>query len=138
VLLDLLTVKYFVQHLTSPMKLFGGIGLVCGSVSLAAGSATVYMKAVHAVDMTGNPLLLLAVFSMMISVQFVGLGMLGELGARMYYAIRDREPYAVRRTINFGTDGPVSSRPLSLHRESEDADEPPAVAPFARPKRPAA
>ena len=25
VLLDLLTVKYFVQHLTSPMKLFGGI-----------------------------------------------------------------------------------------------------------------
>ena len=139
VLLDLLTVKYFVQHLTSPMKLFGGIGLICGSVSLAAGGATIYMKAVHAVDMTGNPLLLLAVFSMMISVQFVGLGMLGELGARMYYAIRDREPYAVRRTINFGTDRPVAPRPLMLHRESlEGAEEPPAIAPFGRPKRPAA
>jgi glycosyltransferase involved in cell wall biosynthesis len=104
VLLDLITVKYFVRHLASPMKLFGTIGLACGLLGAAAAGATVYMKLAHGLDMTGNPLLLLSVFSTLVGVQFVGLGMLGELGARTYYAIREGEPYAVRRVIQF--DGP--------------------------------
>ncbi|HUG91662.1 MAG TPA: glycosyltransferase family 2 protein, partial [Planctomycetaceae bacterium] len=136
VLLDLLTVKYFVQHLTSPMKLFGTIGMLCGLVSLLAGAATVYMKAAHAVDMTGNPLLLLSVFSTMVGVQFVGLGMLGELGARMYYAIRERQPYAVRRTIN--CDRPALIRLREERDDGNAARERPAMVPLERTRRRAA
>jgi glycosyltransferase involved in cell wall biosynthesis len=107
VMLDLVTVKYFVQYLVSPMKLFGRMGLACGLVSGAAGAATVFMKLSQGVDMTGNPLLLLSVFSAMAGGQFLAVGMLGELASRMYYETRDQRPYAVRHTFNL--DQPLAS-----------------------------
>ncbi len=101
VLLDLLTVKYLVRYLTSPMRLFGGLGLGATAVGCASGAATVWMKLVHGVDMTGNPLLLLAVFCVLVGVQLVILGMLGELGTRTYYESQGRRPYAIRERVNF-------------------------------------
>jgi hypothetical protein len=102
VVLDLITVKYLIQYLISPMKLFGGVGLLCAAIGALAGTATIAMKLFQQVDMTGNPLLLLSVFSTMVSMQFLVLGMLGELGTRIYYGVQNKQPYAVRTTINIG------------------------------------
>lgn len=101
VLLDLITVKYLTQHLVSPMKLFGIAGLASGTFGVVAGIATVTMKLFQQVDMTGNPLLMLSVFSLMVGMQFFVLGMLGELGARTYFEVRNQQPYAVRHWVNF-------------------------------------
>ncbi|HVW36398.1 MAG TPA: glycosyltransferase family 2 protein, partial [Pirellulales bacterium] len=57
VILDLITVKYMIQYLTSPMKLFGGMGLASFGLGALSGAATVGMKLAGGVDMTGNPLL---------------------------------------------------------------------------------
>jgi len=100
VLLDLITVKYLIQYMISPMRLFGRAGLICMLVSGLAGVATVVMKLWGQVDMTGNPMFTLAVFSGMVSLQFFVLGMLGEMGARIYYAHDQKIPFAVRRTVN--------------------------------------
>lgn len=104
VMFDLITVKYMIQYLISPMKLFGGIALACGAVGFFSGVACVLMKISQQVDMTGNPLLLLTVFSSMAGIQFLVLGMLGELSTRIYYEVSDKQPYAVRRTVNFDTE----------------------------------
>ena len=101
VILDLITVKYLIRFLVSPMKLFGVVGLMCGFVGGLAGFATVWMKLFHQIDMTGNPLLMLSVFSIMLGVQFFGMGMLGELGTRIYYQERTFQPYGIRRRLNF-------------------------------------
>ncbi len=104
VVLDLLTVKYLIQYIGSPMKLFGMIGLMCGAVSGLAGAATVWMKLSGGVDMTGNPLLLLTCLSAMLGVQFLFMGMLGELCSRIYFQVRDMPNYAVRKTHNFDSN----------------------------------
>ena len=101
VMLDLVTVKYMLDYFASPMKLFGLIGLFCGAVGGLAGLATAYMKLLGGVDMTGNPLLLLAIFFIMVSVQFFSLGLLGEVNARIYYGSQSRQNYAIRELINF-------------------------------------
>jgi len=101
VLLDLITVKYLCQYMVSPMRLFGAIGIGCAAVGLTSGLATTVMKVLQGVDMTGNPLLLLAVFSTMVGVQFFVLGLLGELGARIYFEVQNKRPYAVRSLENF-------------------------------------
>ncbi|MGE3317149.1 MAG: glycosyltransferase, partial [Planctomycetaceae bacterium] len=101
VLLDLVTIKFLIQYLRSPMRLFGSAGLACAGVGLLSAASTIWMKLVHELDMTGNPLLLLSVFSMMAAVQLIGMGMLGELGARIYYESQSEFPYAVRSTLNF-------------------------------------
>ena len=101
VLLDLMTVKYFIQYVVSPMKLFGSIGLLCFVATAISGAATAWMKLSGGVDMTGNPLLLLTAMSMMMGVQFLFFGMLGELCSRIYFAAQNQTNYTVRRTWNF-------------------------------------
>lgn len=101
VILDLMTVKYFIQYVVSPMKLFGSIGLMSLVIGFLSGAATCWMKLASGVDMTGNPLLLLTVMSVMMGVQFLFFGMLGELCSRIYFAAMDQTNYTVRRTWNF-------------------------------------
>ena len=96
-----MTVKYFIQYVVSPMKLFGSIGLLSFVVTALSGAGTVWMKVSGGVDMTGNPLLLLTVMSLMMGVQFLFFGMLGELCSRIYFAAQNQTNYTVRRTWNF-------------------------------------
>jgi glycosyltransferase involved in cell wall biosynthesis len=118
VLLDLITVKFLIKYLASPMKLFGPIGLLCAATSAVSGGLVIAMKVEAGSDMTGNPLLLLCVSSMMMAVQFIGLGLLAELGARIYYANGQREPYAIRRTRNFES---ATVRPIDGHSKRRAA-----------------
>ena len=107
VILDLVTVKFLLDYFASPMRLFGMIGLACMLVGLAAGVAAAGMKIFGGIDMTGNPLLLLTVLSIMVSVQFVSLGLLGEVNARTYYGSQKKQHYAIRERINFSTGDDV-------------------------------
>jgi glycosyltransferase involved in cell wall biosynthesis len=101
VILDLITVKYMLDYFASPMKLFGKIGLCCAAVAGVSGVATLAMKLLGQVDMTGNPLLLLTILSVMVSIQFLSLGLLGEVSARIYYGSQNKQHYAVRELLNF-------------------------------------
>lgn len=106
VLLDLITVKYMLDYFASPMKLFGRIGLACGALGLLAGLATLGMKLAAGIDMTGNPLMLLTVLSAIGSIQFLSLGLIGEVNARIYYASQPKQNYAIRRLLNFADGHP--------------------------------
>lgn len=104
VILDLLTVLFLIRYLASPMKLFGRFGLLSGLIAAVSGGATVAMKLLRGVDMTGNPLLLLTILSLIAAIQFFGMGLLCEVCARIYY--RDgRRNYAVREIVNAAEDG---------------------------------
>lgn len=99
VVLDLLTVLFFLNFFDRPMKLFGRAGLICTAIAVFSGVATVAMKVFGGVDMTGNPLLLQTVLSIMVSLQFFSLGLMGEVMSRIYYSRGGRRHYAVRRVL---------------------------------------
>jgi len=110
VLLDLLTVKYLLDYYASPMKLFGALGLLCTAIGLGSAVATAGMKMWAGVDMTGNPLLLLTIFSLMAGLQFFSLGLLGEVAARIYYGAQAKKNYAIRQLVNFDAPEPTTTR----------------------------
>jgi hypothetical protein len=110
VLLDLITVKFLLDYFASPMKFFGMFGLTCGGLGCLAGLATVGMKLGSGMDMTGNPLLLLAVFLGMAGLQLVSLGVLGEMNVRLYYDRQSKRPYRVACTRGFA-ESARSSQP---------------------------
>lgn len=109
VILDLITVKYLTQFSTSPMRLFGSIGFGCASLGVASGCALLGMKLAINFDITGNPLLYLSLFCLLIGLQFFSLGMLGEVCARIYHESQNRKTYTVRRVVNFRATVPLSS-----------------------------
>ena len=101
VVLDLITVKYLIHYSTSPMRLFGSMGLGCAALGTLSGAAAIVMKLVSGFDITGNPLLYTGLFGLLLGLQFFSLGMLGEVSARIYFESQNRRPYTVRRLVNF-------------------------------------
>jgi glycosyltransferase involved in cell wall biosynthesis len=112
VLLDLVTVKYLLDYFASPMKLFGRFALVSLAAAGISLMATIAMRMAGQIDMTGNPLLLAAVLFTVVSGQFFGLGLLGEVSARIYFAQPGRRSYAVRERWIGERAGESDSKPF--------------------------
>jgi glycosyltransferase involved in cell wall biosynthesis len=102
VLLDLITVKFLHSYVTRPMHALGVPGLAAMALGLLSLAATLWMKygASHPVFLTGNPLLLLSVMLELVGVQFISMGLLGELLARTYFESQGKAAYTVRATLN--------------------------------------
>ncbi len=116
VVLDLVTVKYMLDYYTSPMKLFGRIGLAFFGGGAAMLLATVIMKLAAGFDMTGNPLLVLGGLLCIVSVQLFSVGLLGEGNTRLYYRRNERRPFTIRRVVG-GQRSSTAVEPGS-HRSS--------------------
>jgi glycosyltransferase involved in cell wall biosynthesis len=102
VMLDLLTVKFLLAYSTKPIQLFGKWGIYTLLAAFLSGGATLYMKFFEHTSMNRNPLLILTAFLLFMGIQFIVLGLLGELNARTYYEAQGKPIYVVRETINLG------------------------------------
>jgi glycosyltransferase involved in cell wall biosynthesis len=104
VLLDLMTVKFQGSFQTRPMHLFGGVGLACMLLGCLSVAASVVMKYTTGPGMTANPLFLLGAVAGLIGVQFVSLGLMGEVLTRVYFESRGKRPYTVREERNLNDE----------------------------------
>lgn len=100
VVLDLMTVKFLLAYSTKPIQLFGKWGVYTLLAGMTTGSLTVYMKFFEHISMNRNPLLILTAFLIFMGVQFIVLGLLGELNARTYYESQGKPIYVIRNRIN--------------------------------------
>jgi len=100
VLLDLITIKFLHSYLTRPMHILGLAGLVSMGLGVVSLLATIWMKAHRGIFMTGNPLLLLSVMLELVGVQFISLGLIGEVLSRTYFESQGKTSYGVRDTLN--------------------------------------
>lgn len=100
VVLDLMTVKFLLSYSTKPIQLFGKWGIYTVLAGVIAGGLTLYMKLFEGVSMNRNPLLILTAFLLFAGVQFIALGLLGEVNARTYYEAQGKPIYAVRERLN--------------------------------------
>lgn len=102
VILDLMTVKFLLAYSTKPIQLFGKWGLYTLFAAFVSGAMTVYMKLFEHLSMNRNPLLILTAFLLFMGIQFIVLGLLGELNARTYYEAQGKPIYVIREKINLG------------------------------------
>lgn len=102
VILDLITVKFLLKYSTRPLQLFGKWGFGAFGLSLISFLVTIYMKFGEGLSMNRNPLLILSAFLLFSGVQFITLGLLGELITRTYHEVQDKPIYTVQERINFG------------------------------------
>ncbi|MFO0753646.1 MAG: glycosyltransferase family 2 protein [Thermodesulfovibrionales bacterium] len=102
VLLDLVTVKFLQSFSTKPMQFFGPMGVLFG---LAGCGISLYLSAekiLKGVHIGGRPLLLLGVLLIIVGVQFVGMGLLGEMLVRVYHESQKKPIYAIKKVIGAG------------------------------------
>jgi glycosyltransferase involved in cell wall biosynthesis len=108
VLLDLITIKFLHSYLTRPMHVLGLAGLASMGLGVVSLLVTIWMKAHRGIFMTGNPLLLLSALLELVGVQFISLGLIGEVLSRTYFESQGKTAYAVRTTLNL--DAPAKRK----------------------------
>lgn len=99
VLLDLVTVWFLGAYSTRPIHVFGTLGLVSMFLGVLAGLYLSFVKILAGQDIGGRPLLLLAVLLVVIGVQLVTMGLLGEMIIRTYFESQGKPIYIVREEV---------------------------------------
>jgi glycosyltransferase involved in cell wall biosynthesis len=99
VLLDLITVKFLQSFSTRPIHAFGPAGLMLGGIGFLIALYLSYEKIALGLSIGGRPLLLLAVLLIILGVQLVVMGLLGEMLARIYHESQGKKIYVVKRVL---------------------------------------
>jgi len=110
VILDLVTVSFLLGFFTSPMRFFGSVALSSGLLGFLIGGGLAVVKiysgiaggwtAFHAYEIGNRPLFLFSFLLIMLSAQFLMLGLLGEMIMRTYYEAQDKPTYFVRNVLD--------------------------------------
>jgi glycosyltransferase involved in cell wall biosynthesis len=95
-LLDLITVRFLSGYATRPIQVFGLIGLVLGALGALWTAILVFEKIALGYELGNRPALLLAVLLLVVGVQFVSLGLLGEMLARTYHESQRKPIYVIK------------------------------------------
>ena len=95
-LLDLVTVKFLSGYSTRPIQVFGLIGLLMGGIGALWTAILVFEKIVLGYSLSRRPALLLAILLVVVGVQLVSLGLIGEMLTRTYHESQGKPIYVVK------------------------------------------
>jgi len=115
VLLDLLSVHFFMRYWTRPGHFFGSIGLGFGAVGGSILTYLAWVKFGLGEDIGTRPLLLVGVVLVISSLQFITTGVISELLTRTYFESSQVKPYVVRATTG---EEPRWASPFKPHEAS--------------------
>ena len=100
VILDLVTVRFLMSYSTKPIQIFGLIGIVSGGIGFIMGVWLVVQRQFFGMPLSNRPILLLAVLLMFVGIQFISMGLLGEMQVRTYHESQDKPIYVIKETLN--------------------------------------
>ena len=103
VVLDLITVKFLQSFSTKPLQFFGPIGLFSGVLGFLISLYLTLEKLFSGSDIGGRPLLLLGALLIIVGIQFIGMGLLGEMMVRVYHETQKKPIYVIKKVIGPGS-----------------------------------
>jgi len=94
--LDLITITFLTRYNKRPLHLFGIMGLASFLAGTVISLILAYQRMVEKVYLSNRPLLFLGILLIIVGVQFITLGLLGEMITAQK---KDTETYFVKKTI---------------------------------------
>ncbi|MBI5632987.1 MAG: glycosyltransferase family 2 protein [Nitrospirae bacterium] len=102
VVLDLITVKFLQSFSTKPLQFFGPIGLASGTLGFLISVYLTIEKFFAGKEIGSRPLLLLGSLLIIVGIQFIGMGLLGEMMVRVYHETQKKPIYVIKKVIGPG------------------------------------
>jgi glycosyltransferase involved in cell wall biosynthesis len=99
VILDLITVRFLMSYSTRPIHFFGLIGLISGGIGFFIAGYLAVLRLVFYVPIANRPLLLFAMLLILIGIQFISIGLLGEMLSRTYHESQQKPIYFVKQVL---------------------------------------
>lgn len=104
VILDLITVKFLLDYATRPLQIFGLAGMLSFVIGMGISLYLTVLRLFFGVGLSDRPILLLAILLIMLGVQLILMGLLGELIVRTYHESTEKPIYAVREILGEGEE----------------------------------
>jgi|TARA_Y100000310_G_C20701447_1_gene830351 glycosyltransferase involved in cell wall biosynthesis len=94
---DLITIKFLTEYNKRPLHLFGGIGTLLLGLGFIAGLYLLYLKFILGLAIGQKPMLILTILLIFIGIQFVSIGLIGEMIANQ----REKNEYVIKEKHGF-------------------------------------
>lgn len=106
VILDLITIKFLLSFSTRPIQIFGLLGLGSGIIGFFICVYLTIGKLFFPSEATSltkrMPMLLLGILLILVGIQLVTMGLLGEIMVRTYYESQKKPIYVIKEKVNIG------------------------------------
>lgn len=99
VFLDMLTVRFLLSYSTRPLHVFGTFGLLTSALGFVLAAYLTFSKVFLGQNIGNRPLLMLAVLLIVIGVQMVTMGLLGEMVSRIYHEASGKRIYVIQEIL---------------------------------------
>jgi glycosyltransferase involved in cell wall biosynthesis len=99
VVLDLITVKFLLDYATRPLQIFGLWGIFSLGSGMALGIYLSIIRLFFGQPLSNRPIILLVVLLIMLGVQLIIMGLLGELIVRTYHEAQGKPIYMIREVL---------------------------------------
>jgi glycosyltransferase involved in cell wall biosynthesis len=99
VVLDLITVKFLQSFSTKPIQFFGPIGVLSGFLGFLILLYLSIDKLFMGHDIGARPLLLLGALLIIVGIQLIGMGLLGEMLVRVYHESQRKPIYVIKKVL---------------------------------------
>jgi len=99
VVLDLITVKFLQSFSTKPIQFFGPVGIMSGFLGFLISLYMAIDKLFFGHDIGGRPLLLLGALLIIVGIQLIGMGLLGEMLVRVYHESQKKPIYVIKKIL---------------------------------------
>jgi glycosyltransferase involved in cell wall biosynthesis len=100
VILDLITVKFLLSYATKPLQVFGTFGFLSSLTGFALAAYLSVDKLVLHHSLSDRPLLFLAILLILVGLQFITMGLLGEMMVRIYHEGQKKPTYVVKELLD--------------------------------------
>lgn len=100
VLLDLITVKFLLEYGTRPMYFFGVLSFFLLALGILSSLFLILHKILHGISIIQSPLLIVTAVLIILSVNFIMMGLIAELLMRTYYESQKKPCYYLKEKIN--------------------------------------
>lgn len=100
VVLDLITVWFFLNFHTKPIYVFGGLGITSATMSAGMAAYVLYQKYAFGFFVHRNPLFIISAILLVFAVQFLVFGLLAEILVRTYFESQNKRPYSFKQIFN--------------------------------------
>jgi glycosyltransferase involved in cell wall biosynthesis len=113
VMFDLLTIRFLLRYMSRPLHFFGRLGLINVSAGSAVALGLLMEKVLFRTNIVEQHALLLvfAAVLVLLGLQLVALGLLGELGVWQYFNPSERKPYSVSEIFDLRRAGGIDIAP---------------------------
>jgi glycosyltransferase involved in cell wall biosynthesis len=99
VILDIMTVKFFLSYSQKPIQIFGLLGLFSSTIGFILTAYLIIMRVFFKVPLSDRPLFILSIFMIFIGIQLITMGLLAEVLMRIHHEVGKEATYTIRETL---------------------------------------